>query len=72
VTTHPEIGERLAEAEVLASSPLAGPVAELGVPAPEWLAAEVERALEHHTDDEGLLLAMQTWLVEARRDARSG
>lgn len=54
------------EAEV-AGSPLAGPVAGLSAPARDRLAGDVDRALQSSTDDDGLVLLMQTWLVTARR-----
>lgn len=57
------------EAEVL-GSPLAGPVTALGRTARDQLTSDVERKLARHTDDDGLLLAMQTWLVDARREVR--
>lgn len=50
----------------VSGSPLAGPVGELSPTQQHLLAAEVERAMEPHRDDAGLLLPMQTWLVVAQ------
>ncbi len=60
----------LFEAEVR-GSPLAETVGALDLNARENLAIEVDDALAAHTDDEGVLLPMQTWLVRARRQGPS-
>ena len=49
------------------STPLAGPVGALDPARREALFDDVDRRLESHVDDDGLVVPMQTWLVTAQR-----
>ena len=55
-----------------ASSPLGPPLAALDEGARQALAAEVDRALEAWTDDDGLAFPAQTWLATAYRGDGEG
>jgi ubiquinone/menaquinone biosynthesis C-methylase UbiE len=49
------------------SSPLAGPIAALGTEIHEAITRDLAEALRPHTDDDGVVFPMETWLLTARR-----